>query len=86
MVPHVSCSFLRLTASDFYSLTTTLFPTSTYPPDFFGNVETLRKCAPSVLLGVSRTPKVDGEADPIELDHVQELLSDTSGTVHHTFM
>ena len=46
--------------------------------DLFGRAEQLVSCAPSILLGVSRCPRVDGDADEIELDDIKQLMSDRS--------
>ena len=47
--------------------------------DLFGHPKNLLRYAPSILLGVSRVQKRDDEGEPIELEHIRDLMSDTAG-------
>ena len=48
--------------------------------DLFGHPKNLLQYAPSIQLGVSRVPKIDGDGESaIELKHVRDLMSDTAG-------
>jgi len=47
--------------------------------DLFGHPKNLLQYAPSIQLGVSRVPKIDGEGEAIEFEHIRDLMSDTAG-------
>ena len=50
--------------------------------DLFGSTENIKRCAPSILLGVSQVMlsqrDVDGDDEDIELDDIQEVFGELS--------
>lgn len=47
--------------------------------DLFGDSNQLLHNARSIRLGISHVPKVDGDGEAIELEHIRDMMSDTAG-------